>query len=319
MSVRSDLMRLLVCPACRDGDLQGLDADLRDGEISCTLCAARYPLRRGIPILLPPGFDASHVHDEIAHAHGHKRQQAHYFDRAPAEEFEITRPHGTPAAYRRSIDQKFRRSVAHLPPLAGATVLDACCGSGMDAEMLAREGAGVIALDISEGCAVRAQARAERFGLDYLVVVGDVEHLPLRDSGVDVGYVHDGLHHLAQPATGLRELARVASRAVSVNEPADALGTSMMVRLGVSQAWEDSGNRVARLRPRDVAREFSAMGFASVRAERYLMYYRHEPGRWMRAASRPGALRAYAAATSLADAALGRWGNKLQVTARRAA
>ncbi len=36
-------------------------------------------------------------------------------------------------------------------------------------------------------------------------------------------------------------------------------------------------------------------------------------------ASRPSASRAYRAAVSLADAAFGRWGNKLQVTARRAA
>ena len=54
-------------------------------------------------------------------------------------------------------------------------------------------------------------------------------------------------------------------------------------------------------------------------ARRYLMYYQHEPGAIMRIASRPGAKQAYRAAVSLADAALGRWGNKLQVTARRAA
>jgi SAM-dependent methyltransferase len=316
---RPDLLGLLVCPDCRDGELIGLDVAMRDGEIICSLCAAAYHVHGGIPILLPAGFDASDVHDEIDHMHAHKHQQADYFDRGVAEEFEISRPNDAPEAYRWLIQQKFRRSVEHLPPLRGATVVDACCGSGMDAELLAREGAGVIAVDISEGCAQRALARAQRYGLDYLVVVGDVEHLPLRDAAADIGYVHDGLHHLGQPALGLRELARVASGAVSVNEPADALGTAAMVKLGISQAWEDAGNRVARLRPEDVARELRAHGFDVTAQGRYLMYYKHEPGRVMRLASRPITRRAYRAAVSLADAALGRWGNKLQVTARRAA
>jgi SAM-dependent methyltransferase len=316
---RPDLLKLLVCPDCRNGELIGLDAGMRDGEITCSLCAALYHVRGGIPILLPAGFDASHVHDEIDHMHAHKHQQADYFDRGVAEEFEISRPNNAPEAYRWLIQQKFRRSVAHLPSLRGATVVDACCGSGMDAELLAREGAGVIAVDISEGCAQRALARARRYGLDYLVVVGDVEHLPLRDAGADISYVHDGLHHLAEPALGLRELARVAGRAVSVNEPADALGTAAMVKLGISQAWEDAGNRVARLRPQDLARELRAHGFDVTAEGRYLMYYRHEPGSIMRLASRPLTRRAYRAAVSLADAALGRWGNKLQVTAKRAA
>lgn len=314
--MRRDLLALLVCPACRAGGLLGLDERLVDGEAACGLCGVRYPVRDGIPVLLPPGFDASPVHDEIDHIREHKHRQVDYFDRGVAEEFEISRPDGAPDAYRWLIGRKFRRSIEHLPPLAGATVVDACCGSGMDAELLARAGARVIAADISEGCARRARRRAERFGLDYLVVVADVERLPLRDGAADIGYVHDGLHHLADPMLGVRELARVARRGVSVNEPADALGTAVMVRLGVSQACEDAGNRVARLRPEDVARELARDGF-DVRAGRYLMYYKHEPGRVMRLASRPLARQAYRAAVSTADVLLGRWGNKLQVTAVR--
>ncbi len=315
MNGAADLLRLLACPVCR-GAIDGIDGMPAEGTLRCVSCEARYPVRNGIPILLPPDFDDTHVHDEIDHAHGHKHRQAEHYDRAVAEEFEITRPHGAPPAYRWLLREKFRRSIAHLPPLRDAIVADACCGSGMDAEMLARAGARVIAIDISEGCAARAKARAERFGLDYLVVVGDVERLPLADRAVDVSYVHDGLHHLSDPALGMRELARVAAQAVSVNEPADALGTAVAVRLGMALREEEAGNRVARLRPRDTAREFAAMGFAA-RAERYLMYYRHEPGTVLSAASRPVIGHAYRAASRLVDGLFGRWGNKLQVTAIR--
>ncbi len=314
--MKRELLAMLVCPACRGGDLAGLDASIQDGELRCTSCGTSYPISNGIPILLPPGFDAAHIHDEISHAHGHKQRQAEHYDRGVAEEFEISRPNGAPIAYRWLLREKFRRSVAHLPPLRGATVIDACCGSGMDAEMLARSGASVIAIDISEGCAQRAKARAERFGLDYLVVVGDVEHLPVRDGAAEIAYVHDGLHHLQDPAVGLRELARVARHAVSVNEPADALGTAVAVRLGAALAEEEAGNAVARLRIEDASREFTAAGF-DVTAARYLMYYKHQPGRVMRLASRPLLHQLYRAAVRLGDAAVGRWGNKLQVTAVR--
>ena len=315
--IGADIFAMLACPVCRDGDLAGLEGALAaDGDVRCTTCGTSYNVRGGIPILLPPDFDASHVHDEIDHAHKHR--QAEHYDRAVAEEFEISRPHGAPMAYTWLLREKFRRSVERLPALRGASVVDACCGSGMDAEMLARAGARVIAIDISEGSARRAKARAERYGLEYAVVVGDVERLPVRDRAVDIGYVHDGLHHLADPAAGLREVARVARQAVSVNEPADAFGTAVAVRLGAALATEEAGNAVARLRADDAARELAAAGFDAA-ARRYFMYYKHEPGGAMQLASRPGLRIAYRAAIRASDAAIGRWGNKLQVTALRRA
>jgi SAM-dependent methyltransferase len=313
----ADLLRLLTCPVCRGSDLLGLEGGLADGMLECSRCRATYPVRDGIPILLPPGLDTSYIDDEVGHLHQHKRRQADYFDREVAAEFEIARPDGAPLAYQWLMAEKFRRSVALLSPLRGATVVDACCGSGMDAEFLAREGAKVIALDISEGCARRARQRAERFDFDYLVVVGDVEHLPVRTGSVDVSYVHDGLHHLTEPMLGVRELARVARRAVSVNEPADALGTQVAVRLGISLNHEGAGNRVARLNAEGVRRELQSAGFR-VYASRYLMYYKHEPGRVMRLLSRPGVHHMYRWMVWLSNSAIGRWGNKLQVTAVRA-
>jgi SAM-dependent methyltransferase len=310
--MRPDLRTLLACPACY-GDLAGWRDDASSYELRCGGCGATYDVRDGIPLLLPPGFDATHVHDELDHAHDHKHQQATYFDREVAEEFEIERPYGAPDAYRRTLEDKFRRGIGGLD-VAGATVIDACCGSGMDAEMLERAGARVLAVDISEGCARRAQERARRHGLTYAVVVGDVERLPVRARAAEIAFVHDGLHHLSDPMSGVRELARVASRGVSINEPAEALGTRIAVRLGLSIDYEGAGNRVARLRGDDVARELARAGFEAT-TSRYLAYYRHEPGAFMRAASRPIAREAYRVALAAANASIGRWGNKLQVTA----
>jgi hypothetical protein len=68
---------------------------------------------------------------------------------------------------------------------------------------------------------------------------------------------------------------------------ADALGTQVAVRLGISSNHEGAGNHVARLNAEGVCRELESAGFR-VCARRYLMYYKHEPGRVMRLLSRPG-------------------------------
>src|SRR5581483_84816 len=313
----ADLVALLACPACH-GDLDGIKGLSRAAALRCRVCGACYPVRDGIPILLPPSTVDAATHDELDHLHsaGHKRAQSAYYDRAVAEEFEVERPHGAPALYRWLLEEKFRRSIDGLPPLAGRTIVDVCSGSGMDAEFLARAGARVLAIDISEGCVRRARLRARRRNLRYLAVVGDVERLPLRDAAVDIAYVHDGLHHLAEPLAGVREMARVARQAVSITEPADAAVTKLAVRLGLALAREDAGNQVARLRAADVASVLAAAGF-DARARRYAMYYRHAPGTVMRALSSPALLPAARLALRAGDATIGRAGNKLVVTARR--
>jgi SAM-dependent methyltransferase/uncharacterized protein YbaR (Trm112 family) len=305
-----DLLVLLICPVCLEGDLLGLNKQEPDRMLICSACSAEYAVRGGIPVLLPPEFDPAGVHDELDHALEHKQHQAGWFDRSVAEEFETSRPHGTPRAYRWLLTRKLGRSLECLPPLRGMTVVDACSGSGMEAEFLARQGARVVAVDISEGAARRAKARAERFGLDYLTVVGDVERLPIRTRAADVAYVHDGLHHLPDPMRGVRELARVARRALSVNEPADAILTQVAVLLGLSSNVEEAGNHVRRLRSSALLRELQASGW-NVSIDRYLMYYRHEPRAVMQLLSLPGVFSIYRQLIETTNFVIGRCGNKL--------
>ena len=90
----------------------------------------------------------------------------------------------------------------------------------MDAEFITERRARVITSDVSLGAAKRAAERASRFGMDYLSIVSAAEQLPLGDASVDLVYVHDGLHHLAEPRLAFDEMSRVARRWVAVTEPA---------------------------------------------------------------------------------------------------
>ncbi len=297
----------LVCPACR-APLRWSDAAV------CSGCARRYPVLDGIPVLT----DATGLGHRGTSAETLKARQAAHFDHAVTHEFEVERPYGTPALYRFLIGQKLRRSVRALRALLpGATVLVVCGGSGMEAEFLARLGARVICSDISLGAARRTVERARRHGTPMTALVADVERLPFADQSVDLVYVHDGLHHLPDPARGLREMARVAGRALSVNEPARAASTRLAVRIGLARAHEEAGNAVMRLARTEVATLLTGYGFAVVHTERYVMSYRHEPGRLCTVLSRNGWLPAAVTAWWLLNALIGRFGNKLTVQAVR--
>ena len=187
----------------------------------------------------------------------------------------------------------------------------------MDAEFLARAGASVISTDISIGAARRTQERARRYGFEVLPVVADAEALPLRDSSVDLLYVHDGLHHLGSPDAGLGEMLRTSRRAISINEPARAGATMLAARVGLSEHYEEAGNFIARLEPETLAAQVAAAGFEVVKSERYAMVYRHEPGRAALLLSLPGVRNLTAAALRAFNAVAGGIGNKLALQAVR--
>jgi SAM-dependent methyltransferase len=250
---------------------------------------------------------------------GHKTKQADYYDHSVDVEFETNRPRGESRLYQYLMDYKFRRVVDLLSsPLAGARVLDICCGSGMDAEYLARAGAIVVALDISPGAIARSEVRRNRSGVAYEALVGDAEHLPFPDNSFEYAFVHDGLHHLVDPTIAIAEMARVARVGLIITEPADAALTKLLIRLGIMQPHEEAGNLVVRFGPSTLSGVLAGLGFDRISYSRYLMKYGHPPARWWRWFDAPPLLAlARSLFLGLGVVAFGRWGNKLAVVAER--
>lgn len=294
----------LVCAHCRSALIASDDDDL-----TCEGCGARYPVVDGVPVM--SGLE------EDAPGADYKLRQIEFFDGESAE-FEISRPQGQPRLYGWLMTEKFRRSVKGVEDrLPGATLLTVCGGSGMDAEFLAKQGAVVIASDLSLGAAQRAVERGRRAGLPIEAVVADAEHLPFADRSVDIVYVHDGLHHLSDPMIGLAEMCRVARQCVLITEPSRALVTEAAVRLGIALKEEDAGNRVERVSAEQITACLAEHGLEVVGVDRYAMYYQHEPGWGMRLFSRGRSFRLARAAIASFNAAAGTVGNKLSVRALR--
>lgn len=248
------------------------------------------------------------------------RQLQFYRESVDAEE-EITRPRGYPRPVRYLLEFKLRRGLdllwktASADGFASETVLVICCGSGMESEFLARRGFRVTSLDISYEAVARARERCRRYGFPCTLLVGDAEQLPFLDSSFDFVFVHDGLHHLSDAYRGVREMLRVARRAVVIAEPADAALTRLAVRLGISGEYEEAGNFVYRLDPGRLARIFAAAGMQRWAMRRDLVYYQPWTFRFYRWFDSTPMFRLFQVFFLASNALFGRWGNSLKAVA----
>ena len=116
---------------------------------------------------------------------------------------------------------------------------------------------------------------------------------------------------------GLAEMCRVARECVLVTEPSQAAVTTVAVRLGIALEEEDAGNRVERVSGKAITAYLATQGFEVVGAERYAMYYQHEPGSWMRFFSRRRCFPAARLAINAFNSIFGLAGNKFSMRSIR--
>jgi SAM-dependent methyltransferase/uncharacterized protein YbaR (Trm112 family) len=208
--VKYSTLPFLACPSCRCPDLvletmgtetrpttvghheadlplaAGVDLEARtfvevmEGALHCPECSAVYPIREGIPRLLPAGVEEG-------------PSSAHRWTT-----FDVAEP---------AWEETFRDYLKPTQPgtFLGQTVLDAGCGYGRHAYFASRYGAEVLALD-SSGDAVEACAKNTAGLVRVHVVQGDINHPPLREAHFDHAYALGVLHHLSDPDTAFRQL-----------------------------------------------------------------------------------------------------------------
>lgn len=121
-------------------------------------------------------------------------------------------------------------------PLTGCRVVDVGAGTGAAGRAALAAGAdSVVAVDVASG--MLAQDAAQR----PPGVVGDALALPLASSSFDVALAAFSLNHLAEPAAGLREMARVTAAGGAVVAASYADDDTHPVKAAVEAALQARG------------------------------------------------------------------------------
>ena len=234
--MRTAVLPLLVCPACRSGGLEvqafrsPVEGRIGDGVLFCEGCGGWYPVEDGLPDLLV---------GELAYTDDRRRfwqnwssdltelglepdpdwpvgsqddlklvQQEHfdwYAENATQsyEEYE-----GMP--FWRAADRMAMKPwKAEVQP--DATVLDVGCAQGRSTFPFLETGAEVVGFDISKRLVRQAldRARANHPGARFTFLAADGASLPFADGAFDHVLVYGVLHHLPDPRTTCHEVARV--------------------------------------------------------------------------------------------------------------
>jgi SAM-dependent methyltransferase len=192
--MKRTLVDELACPL--SGDPLELVADssgeeVETGELVCAGCGERWPVRNGIPRLVPA--DLVEQQSKTADAFGWQWQHFSEMHREFEAQF---------LDWLHPIEPEFFRD---------KRVLDAGCGTGRHAQFAASYGArGVYALDLSDAVEA-ARANLARFD-NVHVLQGDLLRPPFESAeaggGFDFVYSIGVIHHLPDPGEGFRTLVR---------------------------------------------------------------------------------------------------------------
>ena len=117
---------------------------------------------------------------------------------------------------RRFVDASCPYLTSHRPfdrvmpdDLEGKQVLEIGCGMGLHSLELARRGAKVYAVDLTDAAIELTQARMKEFGIDAEVQCADGESLPFDSQTFDFVWSWGVIHHSARTTRIVREIARV--------------------------------------------------------------------------------------------------------------
>lgn len=93
--------------------------------------------------------------------------------------------------------------------LAGKRVLEIGCGMGLHTELIARAGADLSSIDISETSIANTRRRLELKGLQADVRLCDAERIPFENDTFDFVWSWGVIHHSARTGRVVREISRV--------------------------------------------------------------------------------------------------------------
>jgi ubiquinone/menaquinone biosynthesis C-methylase UbiE len=112
--------------------------------------------------------------------------------------------------YSQEQERKYKKALENVN-VAGKTVLDVGCGSGLFFKEVAAQACLVIGVDVSRKLLFKAKEQGSTFS-NVAVLQADADHLPFRDGLFGAVFAFTVLQNVPKPAETLNELKRVAKK-----------------------------------------------------------------------------------------------------------
>jgi malonyl-CoA O-methyltransferase len=112
--------------------------------------------------------------------------------------------------YAQEQERKYKKALENVN-VAGKTVLDVGCGSGLFFKEIAAQSSLVIGIDVSRKLLFKAKEHGSTFS-NVAVLQADADHLPFRDGFFGAIFVFTVLQNVPKPAETLKELKRVVKK-----------------------------------------------------------------------------------------------------------
>jgi SAM-dependent methyltransferase len=182
-----------VCPRCA-GELS-LEAsssegdEILEGTIRCKRCSATFPVREGVPRLVPDPTAIPAAAQKTVDRFGEQWNEFDFISGYYERQFLGWITPNQPSTFK------------------GQVVLEGGCGKGRHSALVSRFGAkDVLAVDL--GSAVEAAYRNTRDFPNVHVIQADLFHLPIAAERVDIAFSVGVLHHTPNPKQAFLELVR---------------------------------------------------------------------------------------------------------------
>jgi SAM-dependent methyltransferase len=244
----------LRCPVCRGAlalaTAEGDAERVLEGTLSCTACRAEYPIRRGMPNLLPLTERGQYAKAEEMQGWVSLWAEKGMYER-PNYESSLQAPY-LPGDWH-NVAVLFDLAQREIGLQGGETVLDLAAGFGWAARRFAERGCTVFAVDIVADEVYglgRAWALMEHAGVYFEPLLADGETLPFPDGSFDLVFICGGLHHFVRFGPVLAEIKRVlkpGGRFVATGEPALSL---MERERDAQRAMEETRVGIVERRPK---------------------------------------------------------------------
>jgi len=190
--MQSRLLEVLVCPKCLvelalENPQAGDEDEIDSGTLSCTRCAAVYPIVNGIPRFV--------TSENYASSFGYQ------WNLFRAEQIDSIN------GLQHSRERFYTESDWSPEWMKGKWILDAGCGAGRFLDVVSTAGAEVVGIDISNAVDAAKENLKGRKNVHF--VQASIYELPFRTGSMDGCYCIGVIQHTPDPEKSVKSLPRV--------------------------------------------------------------------------------------------------------------